>query len=766
MLRLPEAIQGASASRLAVMVFVFTLAGGSLLVGYVRQADVELERNRAGLMAADYAKAITRTLERSLSATYALGAFVGHDVLDIEHFQSFAAKLLPLHEGVAALAIAPQGIVRDIYPLAGNEAALGHDLLNDPQRNEGSMNAIASKFLVLSGPYPLLQGGIGASGRLPVFLPDALGERRFWGFTMAVLRFPEAIEAAKLQQLEERGFPFKLWRTLPDGNTEQIIAMSAGFPGIAVAPVEVPVKVPGGEWTLSIGSTKGWGNIHVPVAGGAIAVIISTLLAILARALLLQRVQGQILEATVRQRTADLKQAQSVARLGSWVLDLKEGRTEWDEETRRIIGVGPEIPAGFEIYLARVHPDDRDRVSESRRAALAGGDYDIENRLIVNGDIRWVRSIALIQHDGNGEPVRVIGTTQDITERKLHESQWLEAMTVFRYSMHGIAITDTDGQITAVNPAFSRITGYAPEDVLGKRASLFSRDESNASWFDILWQAVRDNGTWEGEITARRKSGELYPQWISIVAVHDPRGRVIKYVGLFSDATRHKQQQSKMLAASILSAQEREQARIAHELHDNLGQMLTALNLLLANAQNRFAADAEKIPFRQGQALVGRLIEEVRTLAYRLRPAELDALGLAASLRSLVEQMHEQSGLDIRIEEDVGHDRFSDAIETCCFRVTQEALTNCIRHAAATRLSISLRRTTSRLVLSILDDGCGFDAERQLAPENPGSLGLLGMHERAGNAGGHIRIESGRGQGTRITLTFELPPMADPPANV
>ena len=743
--------------RIALLVFAIVLLCGSALVGHVRQADIELDRTRASGMATDYAGAVSATLDRAFASALALGAFVGHDLLDLHDFPDFAEKLLLLHEGVAALAIAPGGVVLDIYPRGENMAAIGHDLLNDPQRNEGSARAIATGKLILAGPYPLVQGGVGAVGRFPVFIPDARGDRQFWGFTTAVLRFPDALAAARLEQLEGRGYRYRLWRTVPASGQPQIIAESTGWTHSALVPVEVPVTVPGGEWTLSIVSLDGWGNSYVPLTGGLLVLLTAALLAFLTHALLLQRAQKQTLEDTVNQRTADLKQAQAVARLGSWVIDFRTGRVEWSDETRRILGVSGDVAAGFDAYLACVHPDDRERVIAARDEAMAGGVYDVENRVLVDGRSRWVHSVASITRDAQGNPLRAVGTMQDITGQKLHESQMLEAVTVFKHSMHGIAIADAQGVMSAINPAFSRITGYDPQDVIGRRAVFFEREPLNASWFDTLWEAVGRSGTWEGEIVGRRKSGELYPQSISISAVRDAQGRVVKYVALFSDMTRHKQQQSKMLAVSIISAQEREQARIAHELHDNFGQVLTALNLSLANGQNQASDAALKSVFRQSQALVGRLIEEVRMLAYRLRPAELDALGLAAALRSLVEQVKEQSQLDIRFEENIGWERFPHAIEICCFRVTQEALTNCIRHARATQVRVRLVLSWGELMLVVGDDGCGFDALSQLLPAATGSMGLLGMRERAENAGGQVHIDSAPGQGTVITLKFALP---------
>jgi two-component system sensor histidine kinase UhpB len=149
---------------------------------------------------------------------------------------------------------------------------------------------------------------------------------------------------------------------------------------------------------------------------------------------------------------------------------------------------------------------------------------------------------------------------------------------------------------------------------------------------------------------------------------------------------------------------------------------------------------------------------DVRSLAHQLRPSELDELGLVASLRSHFDKVVRPLGLAVQFHENLGEDRLQAALELCCFRVVQEALTNCVRHAQAKAVSVMLERTPGVLKLQVRDDGIGFDKLRQGLPGDGGSnsLGLLGIRERVAAIGGQLQIHAVPGQGTGILVSFAL----------
>lgn len=208
---------------------------------------------------------------------------------------------------------------------------------------------------------------------------------------------------------------------------------------------------------------------------------------------------------------------------------------------------------------------------------------------------------------------------------------------------------------------------------------------------------------------------------------------------------------------SLSEAQQQERSRIARELHDVVGQALTAVRLSLMSA--REAADPAQLEERlaTGLELVDSALADVRSIAYDLRPAELDDLGLIAAVRSCLARQERASGVRMVLRAP----RVSGAdlgVETAAYRIVQEAVTNVVRHASAHRVVVHLRVRESELRVDIADDGVGFGVREALAA--PGSIGLAGMYERAWLAGGGLEIGSAPGRGTRVRARFPVRPLA------
>ena len=217
------------------------------------------------------------------------------------------------------------------------------------------------------------------------------------------------------------------------------------------------------------------------------------------------------------------------------------------------------------------------------------------------------------------------------------------------------------------------------------------------------------------------------------------------------------------LSRRLMEVQEDERHRLAFELHDEIGQSLTALklNLQLAEPAARLAGSpgngAAMARLRDGIELADRVLKQVRSLSLDLRPALLDDLGLSAALRWYVPQQAERAGIVGHVTTDIREERLPAPVETACFRVVQEAITNVLRHAQATRVVVSVRTGDDRIDLSIADDGLGFDvAAARRGLQGGRSLGLLSMEERVSLVGGELAIDSTPGQGTRIHVSCPL----------
>ena len=208
---------------------------------------------------------------------------------------------------------------------------------------------------------------------------------------------------------------------------------------------------------------------------------------------------------------------------------------------------------------------------------------------------------------------------------------------------------------------------------------------------------------------------------------------------------------ARVLAARILSAQEAERVRVSRELHDDTGQSLTLILVRLQLIEGLTRDATVRRELAEVRGLVADAIDGVRRMTAQLGPSVLEDLGLCAALKWLGDRVREEGGIAVDVAIDPGIDPLAAPTAVAVFRVAQEALTNVIRHSGATRVSIRLQRREPDLLLTVSDDGEGFDvADARSRPE--ACVGLFGMSERVALVGGHLDIRSRPGLGTRIAM--------------
>jgi PAS domain S-box-containing protein len=261
-----------------------------------------------------------------------------------------------------------------------------------------------------------------------------------------------------------------------------------------------------------------------------------------------------------------------------------------------------------------------------------------------------------------------------------------------------------------------------------------------ARWVHHLCQSVYDvNGKWIGRQVSNRDITERK-------LAEKERGKLI-------DELRRAKELQQTLSQRLIDTQEKERRVIAHDLHDDVGQALTALKINLQTVQRGYnCPDLE-----ESIAMVEQTLQQVRAISLNLPPMALEDVGVAAALRWLCDRQGKEAGFDTVFSANLGETRLPPNIEIACYRVGQEALTNIIRHAHAHLVQVDLKQTGQELHLTIQDDGSGFDVEAAYQHARVGtSLGLISMRERVLLSGGHMEIESKPGQGTHIHASFPL----------
>jgi len=328
--------------------------------------------------------------------------------------------------------------------------------------------------------------------------------------------------------------------------------------------------------------------------------------------------------------------------------------------------------------------------------------------------------------------------------------------SVFDTAAEGLIVIDDDDRIVEANPIACRMHGYASgeldgvcvQDLIAEdfRSSLEDCKERCAQGESPRWDSVhvRPNGTrLEVEVRASALPRGLDERFVLIVTDVTERQRTILRLG--------------QLSRKIMMAQEEERARVSRELHDELGQLLTAARLELSWLRKQASTNGQQLEevAAQSTRLVEQAADELRRICRGLRPPVLDDLGLEPAAVQLTREFRERTSADVQLVADLEDDAALPAeVALCVYRVLQESLNNVGRHSQASNVTVQLVREAGSVELEVTDDGIGFDPEQVDAGRG---FGLAGMQERAGLVGGRLSISSQPGTGTKVSLHLPVP---------
>ncbi|MBW2302562.1 MAG: PAS domain-containing protein [Deltaproteobacteria bacterium] len=422
----------------------------------------------------------------------------------------------------------------------------------------------------------------------------------------------------------------------------------------------------------------------------------------------------------------------------------------------------------FPPEAAEARRSHHDWVVESGKA------FQFEDHL----DGRWLDNNFYPVFDGKGRVTRVAVFSRDVTDQKTAEeglrvakekllrysrelerrvkSRTREITSILKYTPAVVFLKDEAGRYKLVNSRFEELFGVRKENVLGKTdADIFPED--TAERFRSI----------ERKVLERRISTQTEEQFDCRDGIHtylcirfplfNDGDRVSGICGIATDITVLKKAQDHLrkLSASIMAGQEKERTAIARELHDELGQMLTALRIDAVWIRQKTRDISMEVADRAKNMcdLIDKTIDDVRGLSVRLRPGVLDDLGLIPALEWYTRDFEKRTGLSCSFS---CHDvpNLDDTLSTAAYRITQEALTNVARHALATRVQVDLRRQDGFLALTITDNGRGFDPKTHSESD---CLGIAGMRERANLVGGSLDIQFNSGKGTRVIFRVPVP---------
>ncbi len=398
-----------------------------------------------------------------------------------------------------------------------------------------------------------------------------------------------------------------------------------------------------------------------------------------------------------------------------------------------------------------------------------------------NGEKIDVLLSAIGDRDADSNITRSLAVSIDVTERNRTEAalkqakeklsrysrdlerqvrkQTREITSILEFTPAVVYIKDRQGRYMLVNSRYEQLFGVRTSEVRGKTDAdilpVAVADQFRAADAKVL----AENRACQIEVHIQQSDG-VHTYLAAAFPIYDEAGAVTGVGGILNDFTAVKKarDQLRRLSAGIMASQEKERSALARELHDELGQVLTALRMdtvwLHAHLKQSHPEAARRALTMC--RLIDKNIEDVRGMAFRLRPGVLDDLGLVDALEWTTSDFERRTEITCVFEHDPVAD-LDENISTAAYRICQEALTNVARHASAGRVQVLLKTENKHLSLTVTDDGCGFD-HRQTAERE--GLGITGMRERATLVGGTLKVHSQPGKGTR--LYFKVPLAAKP----
>jgi PAS domain S-box-containing protein len=464
-------------------------------------------------------------------------------------------------------------------------------------------------------------------------------------------------------------------------------------------------------------------------------------------------------EQALRENEERLRLATQAGKVGVWDWDVRGNHVSWTEPVYHMHGVKlGEFDGKVESFSSLIHLKDRDFVRTEIEKALHGeASYEVEFRVpMPDGSNNWLYTHAAVLRDSDG-PYRMIGATVDITERKLGELELARAAAIVGSSRDAIVGKDLNGTITSWNLGAERLFGYSADEAVGRPISMLIPSDRVDEESGILDRLRKGEYIDHFETKRQHKDGTLLDISLTVSPLADANGQIVGASKIARDMTERKQaevaKRDREIMSRLVEAQEAERHRIARDLHDHLGQQLTALRLKIESIRSKCDGNESlAMEMETLQIYASRLDMDINYLAWELRPTELDQLGLEDALGSFVREWSKTYGISAEFHGTKSNGpRLHADTETNLYRIVQEGLNNILKHAAATSVSVLFERRAGQATLIIEDNGGGFDPDSN---GNNGAgrngLGLIGMRERTALLGGTMDIESRPGEGTTV----------------
>lgn len=691
-------------------------------------------------------------LRNSMAATKTL-AFIVQKYGVTDNFDSIAATILSSNDLIDAVQLTDKGIVTHVYPLKGNESSIGMNLFADRERSAEAKTAIENKNLTFAGPFELIQGGTGVIGRLPMFKGD-----KFIGFSAVIIRFESLLEACGIDP-DSPQFAYQISKkNMVTGEEEFFLpAMMHYRPGAVYT-----IGMPDGEFMLSVAPKDPRTLTPAILIFAFLGLVLAATGGILAWYLVEQ--PGK-LNRLVRIKISEIqKQREATNAILERIseafiaLDSRWRYTYVNKKAAEMLHRSAESMLGSSIW------DDyplfkKSSFHDACHEALQKQTY-IQLEEYYESHQSWIEHHIYPSRDGLSIYFR------DITQSK-KAAQQLEASekyfrTLIEKSTDGLVLFDDSYKVTFISPSVERLTGYGAADLIGRNIANFPSGDDALTVREALKRLEEQPGKSE-DITFQYKHKDGHPIWLEGTFTNHLRNENIRaMIFNFHEITgrieverslREHAEEIQKLSGYLQDVREEERTAIAREIHDVLGQQLTALKMDTSWLRKNPTSDKFTERVDGMIALIDETIRTVRKISSDLRPGILDDFGLAAAIEWQTAEFAKKTVIDAKVRVPEELPPIDEKLATNIFRIYQETLTNIARHAEASTVVTELEIYENILQLTVRDNGKGIDMERVKQKK---SLGLVGMRERARMFNADLVIENSLPSGTLIRLTVPL----------
>ena len=506
-------------------------------------------------------------------------------------------------------------------------------------------------------------------------------------------------------------------------------------------------------------------------------------------------------EAALKTQRYYLEKAQEIGSIGTWELDISKNELIWTDENYRVFGVAIGTPLTYEIFLNCVHPDDREYVNAEWAAAVNGKPYDIEHRLVVDGKVKWVREKAELQFDQEGNGIRAIGFTQDITERKQAEKALRQSENLFRdffaNAPIGFHIFGPNQIITDINDAELDMIGYRRDEIVGKKTWADLIIPAQGEQFKKHWNDIITKGNVHNlEYTLVHKQGHHITVLLNASSRFDEIGQFINSRGSVLNITERKQNEMmRRQWTAKLEAKNKELEHFSGIIRHDFGNPVLSIDAFssdLVNISEQLlqSLEAQNIEQSQKDRLLSILKDRIPTSVGFIREANdqmkslLEGLRQVAAIGRFIISI-ESVDMNKLITSLVGTMKFQ--IRDCDASVTVEKLPSCLGDAGLLRqvfsnllsnaikyldpnrkgqIHIRGRSEDSRSVFCVEDNGIGIEPKHQkkvfdifyrVDPSDPvggEGFGLSIASKSLERINGKIWVESESGQGSKFFVSL------------